>query len=166
MMCLLTTNCSLQGLGRFSKNWLLSFLEDSHFPFPFGQKPLESGFKPVQDKWRRRVDLNMSFYLALILALIGLNIFFSLQGSNPQQVATSLEGYSNQTIGNFIMAWQTFTYPGFPGQIMQITAGIVSNEMLHVVGNTVEHDFNGHVINGIHEVNGKKCYYRDFYLVN
>ena len=137
MMCLLTINCSLQGLGRFSKNWLLSFLEDSHFPFPFGQKPLESGFKPVQDKWRRRVDLNMSFYLALILALIGLNIFFSLQGSNPQQVATSLDGYSNQTIGNFIMAWQTFTYPGFPGQIMQITAGTVSNEMLPVVGNDI-----------------------------
>ena len=32
--------------------------------------------------------------------------------------------------------------------------------------NTVEHDFNGHVINGIHEVNGKKCYYRAFHLVN
>ena len=130
----MTMNCSLQGLGRFSKNWLLSFLEDSHFPFPFGQKPLESGFKPVQEKWRRRVDLNMSFYLAVISALVGLNIFFSLQGSNPQQVATSLDGYSNQTIGNFIMAWQTFTYPGFPGQIMQITAGrTVSNEMRHVV---------------------------------
>ena len=31
---------------------------------------------------------------------------------------------------------------------------------------TVEHGFNGHVINGIHEVNGKKCYYRAFHLVN
>ena len=31
---------------------------------------------------------------------------------------------------------------------------------------TLEHDFNGHVINGIHEVNGKKCYYRAFHLVN
>merc|ERR1711988_149628 len=32
--------------------------------------------------------------------------------------------------------------------------------------NTVGHDFNGHVINGIHEVNGKKCYYRAFHFVN
>ena len=31
---------------------------------------------------------------------------------------------------------------------------------------TVEHDFNGHVINGIHEVNGKKCYYRAFHFIN
>ena len=30
--------------------------------------------------------------------------------------------------------------------------------------NTVEHDFNGHVINGIHGVNGKKCYYGAFHL--
>ena len=28
------------------------------------------------------------------------------------------------------------------------------------------HDFNGHVINGIHGVNGKKCYDRAFHLVN
>ena len=32
--------------------------------------------------------------------------------------------------------------------------------------NTVEHDFNGHVINGIHGVNGKKCYYRAFQFIN
>ena len=32
--------------------------------------------------------------------------------------------------------------------------------------NTVEHDFNGHVINGIHEVNGNKCCCRAFHLVN
>ena len=31
---------------------------------------------------------------------------------------------------------------------------------------TVEHDFDGHVINGIHGVNGKECYYRAFHLVN
>ena len=31
---------------------------------------------------------------------------------------------------------------------------------------TVEHDFNGHEVNGIHEVNGKKCYYRAFHLLN
>ena len=32
--------------------------------------------------------------------------------------------------------------------------------------NTVEHDFNGYVINGIHGVNGKKCYYRAFHFIN
>ena len=29
-----------------------------------------------------------------------------------------------------------------------------------------EHDFNGHEVNGINGVNGKKCYDRAFYLVN
>ena len=32
--------------------------------------------------------------------------------------------------------------------------------------NTVEHDFYGHEVNGIHGVYGKKCYDRDFHLVN
>ena len=31
---------------------------------------------------------------------------------------------------------------------------------------TVEHDFNVHVIKGIIGVNGKKCYYRAFHLLN
>ena len=31
---------------------------------------------------------------------------------------------------------------------------------------TVEHDFNGHEVNGIHGVYGKKCYCRAFHLVN
>ena len=32
--------------------------------------------------------------------------------------------------------------------------------------NTVEHDFNGHEVTGIHGVYGKKCYCRAFHLVN
>ena len=32
--------------------------------------------------------------------------------------------------------------------------------------NTVEHDFNGHEVNGIHEVNGKKYHDRVFHFVN
>ena len=31
---------------------------------------------------------------------------------------------------------------------------------------TVVHDFNGHGINGMHGVNGKKCYDGPFYVVN
>ena len=31
---------------------------------------------------------------------------------------------------------------------------------------TMEHDFNGHEVNGIHEVNGKKCHDRAFHFVN
>ena len=30
----------------------------------------------------------------------------------------------------------------------------------------MEHDFNGHEVNGIHGVNGKKCYERAFHLLN
>ena len=32
--------------------------------------------------------------------------------------------------------------------------------------NTVVHDFNGHKVNGIHGLNGKKCYDKALYLVN
>ena len=32
--------------------------------------------------------------------------------------------------------------------------------------NTVVHDFNGHEVNGIHGLNGKKCYNKALYLVN
>ena len=32
--------------------------------------------------------------------------------------------------------------------------------------NTVDHDFNGHEVNGINGVNGKKCYNRGFHLIN
>ena len=32
--------------------------------------------------------------------------------------------------------------------------------------NTVVHDFNGHEVNGIHGLNGKKCYDKALYLVN
>ena len=31
---------------------------------------------------------------------------------------------------------------------------------------TVVHDFNGHGVNGMHGVNGKKCYDGPFYVVN
>ena len=31
---------------------------------------------------------------------------------------------------------------------------------------TVEYDFNGHEVNGIHGLNGKKCYDKALYLVN
>ena len=31
---------------------------------------------------------------------------------------------------------------------------------------TVEHDFNGHEVNGIHGFNGKICYDGPFYAVN
>ena len=34
------------------------------------------------------------------------------------------------------------------------------------VCNTVVHDFNGHEVNGIHGLNGKKCYDKALYLAN
>ena len=34
------------------------------------------------------------------------------------------------------------------------------------ISNTVVHDFNGHGVNGIHGLNGKKCYDKALYLVN
>ena len=39
-------------------------------------------------------------------------------------------------------------------------------EFLNSVSSTVVHDFNGHGVNGMHRVYGKKCYDGAFYLVN
>ena len=37
--------------------------------------------------------------------------------------------------------------------------------VIGAVGNTVVHDFNGHEVNGIHGLNGKKCYDKALYLM-
>ena len=37
---------------------------------------------------------------------------------------------------------------------------------MYTLYNTVVHDFNGHEVNGIHGLNGKKCYDKALYLVN
>ena len=34
------------------------------------------------------------------------------------------------------------------------------------VKGSIVHDFNGHEVNGIHGLNGKKCYNKTLYLVN
>ena len=42
----------------------------------------------------------------------------------------------------------------------------LSHTSTKCITNTVDHDFNGHEVNGIHEVNGKNCHNRAVHFVN
>ena len=65
------------GFGRWSKNGFLSFIEDTIFPFPFCQKVDEGNSVNVEKmSWKRRVDVNMAFYVILLMVLMALNIYY------------------------------------------------------------------------------------------
>ena len=66
------------GFGRWSNNCLLSFIEDSQFPIPFCQKvDVTNSVNTKERSWRRRVDINMAFYLGMLIAFSTLNIIYS-----------------------------------------------------------------------------------------
>ena len=70
-------NLVFEGFGRWSKNGFLSFIEDTIFPFPFCQKMDEGNFVNVEKmSWKRRVDVNMAFYVILLMVLMALNIYY------------------------------------------------------------------------------------------
>ena len=51
---------NILGIGRWSNNWFLSFIEDTTFPVPFFQK-VEANCN-IEEKakfWKRRVDVNV-----------------------------------------------------------------------------------------------------------
>ena len=66
------------GFGRWANNGFLSFIEDSHFPFPFCQQIDESSSVNVKKRsWQRRVDINMAFYISLLIAFTIMNIYYN-----------------------------------------------------------------------------------------
>ena len=65
------------GFGRWSNNCFLSLVEDSIFPSLFFKKIDKKKFNNVKEmSWRRRVDVNMAFYVFLLTTLTTLNILF------------------------------------------------------------------------------------------
>ena len=53
------------GFGNHNENFLMSWWEDNHFPFPFCKK--DSNIHDIdlelkKSSWRRRVDVNMGYY--------------------------------------------------------------------------------------------------------
>ena len=65
------------GFGRWSNNGFLSFIEDSHLPFPFCQQIDDSSSVNAKTRsWRRRVDINMAFYLSLLIVFAIMNIYY------------------------------------------------------------------------------------------
>ena len=70
------------GLGRWSGNSILSFIEDTSLPFPFfhkvNQKIMQKCDIEARTKsWIRRVDLNVKAYFAVLGIFSVLNIIYA-----------------------------------------------------------------------------------------
>ena len=65
------------GFGRKQDNYILSFLEDNFFPFPFCRKSQNSreGIDSAsnQRSWRRRVTVNTLYYFGFLIVLSGMS---------------------------------------------------------------------------------------------
>ena len=80
--------------------------------------------------------MNMTYYLVVMSAFVGLNVYFLQQGSSPRQVVMHLNSTTTnmtvEAIADYMSLWQTFTLPGLPSQIMQFTA--VHLQLMVIVG--------------------------------
>ena len=76
--CFLKYSPIFTGFGRWANNGFLSFIEDSHFPFPFCQQIDESSSVNVKKRsWQRRVDINMAFHITLLIAFTIMDIYYN-----------------------------------------------------------------------------------------
>ena len=76
--CLLLFNQFFPGFGRWTQKSLASFIEDTIFPFPFCQKVGERNTVNLTKRsWRRRVDVNMAFYVTLLITLTSLQVYYN-----------------------------------------------------------------------------------------
>ena len=64
------------GIGRWSDNKLLSFVEDTSLPFPFYQK-VKDNDKDVTRSWIRRVDVNVIAYFTVLAIFSVMNIVYA-----------------------------------------------------------------------------------------
>ena len=72
------------GLGRFSENCVLSFIQDNFFPMPHNEKILEKCDPRIKQKsWKRRVDVNTLFYFVVLIVFAVLNILYKTDIINP-----------------------------------------------------------------------------------
>ena len=63
------------GIGRWSDNKLLSFIEDTSLPFPFYQK-VKDNDKDLTRSWIRRVDVNVIAYFIVLAIFSLMNIVY------------------------------------------------------------------------------------------
>ena len=92
--------------------------------------------------------------------------------SCQERVILSLRKWREIWGKNLVLQIRSWRGVGFPGlvpttqfyQVGYLQSIIIVKDACFT--NTVEHDFNGHEVNGIHGVYGKKCYCRAFHLVN
>ena len=68
--------CFLIGIGRWSDNKLLSFIEDTSLPFPFYQK-VKDNDKDLTRSWIRRVDVNVIAYFTVLIIFSLMNIVYA-----------------------------------------------------------------------------------------
>ena len=68
--------CFLIGIGRWSDNKFLSFIEDTSLPFPFYQK-VKDNDKNLTRSWIRRVDVNVIAYFTVLIIFSLMNIVYA-----------------------------------------------------------------------------------------
>ena len=68
--------CFLIGIGRWSDNKFLSFIEDTSLPFPFYQK-VKDNDKNLTRSWIRRVDVNVIAYFTVLAIFSLMNIVYA-----------------------------------------------------------------------------------------
>ena len=75
-------------IGRSSDNWILSFIEDNFLPLPFlpndSQKQSKDDAEKRAKSWKRRVDVNMFYYLAVLFSLAIWNIITTTIASSNE----------------------------------------------------------------------------------
>ena len=67
---------ALIGIGRWSDNKLLSFIEDTSLPFPFFQK-VQDNDKDLTSSWKRRVDVNVIAYFTVLAIFSLMNTIYA-----------------------------------------------------------------------------------------
>ena len=67
------------GFGRWTSIGFLSLIEDTLFPFPFFQKVDKYSTNAEKMSWKRRVDVNMAFYIFVLASLTIFYQYYSLQ---------------------------------------------------------------------------------------
>ena len=70
-------NIFFLGFGSLAKNGFLSLIEDTMFPFPFYQKVDKMNSANAKKmSWRRRVDVNMAFYIFILTAVTSMKLYY------------------------------------------------------------------------------------------
>lgn len=84
----------------------MSFIQDTHLPFPFFQKIEDNPSLEVKQRsWKRRTDVNMGFYLLTLFTFFILNTYYKF----------NIPGYDN--LGNAFYSYNltACSYSGIPG---------------------------------------------------